>query len=542
MSSMTSNNRLPPVAWNWIGFALVLLGLFVLNYNYLDRLDLISDDDDLYFMFGMDYLKGKYRGPDDGALYCLWQLGIQLMTNDAAQTFYVNWLLMNVLPTVGFYWLLRSMRVNVWVSVWVTLCYTFSLMNYPLAPKLTHFTIAILLAGLIVVRRVEGTEKKLFFGAFTIWLASYVRPEMYVGLVPIILWLAWISYRKRSYKWLGGILAITILSGLLVGTPIRKNDRSFWTFKHHFSINYVQWYPETNLSPWNHFNEITTQAFGHKLTSPLDAFLTKPDLVMRHFFFNVGNLFKETFTYLKEMFWGQLNPIFSFPRRSILLLAIALALLVMTDYRATWKNWQMQARENGTWLGIMLVMLFPSLLSTTIIFPRIHYVLYHFVFYIPLIGVLVSGLRFRRIERLPTLSPAVLAGINLVFIGIFLYPKFVEASQDQPTPNRDFAELLNGLDIQDEVRFLSGVAPFTYPRYVSPNWQEHYYYDIHRPENFARFVQEKDINCVIVNKKLNDYFSDDAGYVAFQKAPSESGFELVRQTPDYLIYTEKTLQ
>ncbi len=428
-----------------LGLVVVVAGLFVLNYNYWDRLDIISDDDDLYFMFGMDYLKGKYRGPDDGALYCLWQLGIQLITNDAIQTFYINWLLMTVLPTVGFYWLLRSMSVNTWVSVWVTLCYTFSLMNYPLTPKLTHFTIAILLAGLVVVRRVDDTERKLFWGAFTIFLASYVRPEMYVGLVPIFLWLGWVSYRRKSYKWLAGILAITIISGVLVGTPIRKNDRSFWTFKHHFSINYVEWYPETNLSPWNHFNEITTKAFGHTLTSPMDAFLTNPSLVMRHFFFNVQHLAMETFFYLKEMFWGQLNPIFTFPYRRFFLLAVLIFLLVRIDYADTWKQWIKSFRQNASLGAILLVMLIPSLLSTTIIYPRPHYVLYHFLFWIPLIGLLVSGIRLKSVPARFRPSLTAVTAANLVFIAIFLYPKFMEARQAKPTPNREFAKMLQGL-------------------------------------------------------------------------------------------------
>ncbi|TDB63804.1 hypothetical protein [Arundinibacter roseus] len=539
---MTYLSKLNETQKTWLGFVLVGLGLFVLNYNLLDRLDIISDDDDLYFMFGMDYLKGKYRGPDDGALYCLWQLAIQLMTNDAAQTFYVNWILMTILPTIGFYAVMRSMKVNMWVSVWVALCYTFSLMNFPLTPKLTHFTIAILLGGMIVVRRVDDLQKKLFWGAVTIFVASYVRPEMYVGLWVMLAWLAWISYTRKNYRLLLIMLAITVVSGLLVGTPIRENDRSFWTFKHHFSINYVSWYPEIGLSPWNHFNEITTQVFGHKLTSPMDAFLTDPALVMRHFFFNVGNLAKETFTYLHEMFVVQLSQMFRFPHRGLVLVAVFLIVLALIDYKRSWKTIRTALKENAVLGAILFVFLIPSLLSTTIIYPRPHYILYHFLLYVPLIGLLVSSIKFRKIGSLTQNFTLGIAVLNLLFISIFLYPKVREASKDLPTPNRAFALMLQGLDIKQDVRLLGGDAPFTYPRYVSPNWKDFFYFDIHRPENFARFVQEKDINCIIINKKMNDYFAGDSTYQAFRQSPESLDFIKIKQTSEHLIYKKEHLQ
>lgn len=527
---------------DWIGLAIVILGLIVLNYNLMDRLDVYSDDDDLYWGFAMDYLKGKYRGPDDAVLYCLWQLGIQMITQDPIQTYYINYVAMVSLPCLALYALMRSLRVNVWVSVWLVLLFMFSGLNFPLLPKLTHFTVLFLGAGLAISNFAAGNLiKQLTIAGFTVWLASYIRPEMYVACGLILLWLLYLSYRKKTYRSFTTLFVVVLMSGILLGTPIRKNDRSFWTFKVYMAINYLEWYPgQIQLSPWMHFNEINEQIFGHKLTSIKDAVETRPDLVIRHVQTNIIKLATDSFRYATE-YVQMMVDLFPFPYKRYLFPLLGLIFLALIDYRRYASNIWATAKRYKEFGVILFLTLVPSIITTTTMYPRPHYFLYHFyLLYLPLAGVLLSNLAFRKIslgssaQFLPKkyLVPA----LNLVLLTVFLVPRVLARAQDEPTPKRDFMNELRGLNLQGEVNLLGG-DPITYSRYIGPEWT-FYFYDNERPDSLQAFIRDKDINVIVTNPKMNEYFKGNHSYEDFLSDPGQSGFSLVKDAENRHIYVQ----
>ncbi|WP_247237039.1 hypothetical protein [Telluribacter sp. SYSU D00476] len=525
-----------------LGLGIVLVGLIVLNYNLSDRLDVFSDDDDLYWGFAMDYLKGKYRGPDDAVIYCLWQLGIQMLTKDPILTYYINYVAMVSLPCIALYALLRSLRVNVWVSVWLVLLFMFSGLNFPLLPKLTHFTVLFLGAGLAISNFASGNLiKQLMIAGITVWLASYIRPEMYVACGLIILWLLYISYRRKTYRQFATLFSIVLVSAVLLGTPIRKNDRSFWTFKVYMAINYLEWYPgQINLSPWMHFNEINEQIFGHRLVSIRDAIETRPDLVVRHVQTNIVRLVRDSFQYATEYVQMMLD-LFPFPHKRYIFPLLGLLFLAMIDYRRYASNLWETAKRYKEFGVILFLTLVPSIITTTTMYPRPHYFLYHFyLLYIPLVGVLLSNLAFRRVSvgSLSFLrSRYTLAAVNLLFMVVFLTPRLMANAQDEPTPKRDFMYQLQGLNLEGEVNLLGG-DPITYSRYIREDWT-FYFYDNERPESFQGFLRENDINAVIINKPMHEYFKGDPSYQAFLANPDQAGFALIKEVDQRRIYAHR---
>lgn len=523
---------------DWIGLGILLIGLIVLNYNYLDRLDVFSDDDDLYWGFGMDYLKGKYRGPDDGALYCLWQLIIQLLTNDAVRTYYINYILMVSLPCFSLYYLLRSLRVGVWISVWLVLLYMFSGLNYPLLPKLTHFAVLVLAIGLAISNYASTLIKRITAAGFTVWLASYVRPELYLACLLLVVWLLIVSIRKRTYKDFLILLSTVVISGVIFGTPIRKNDRSFWTFKVYFAINYMEWYPDQiKLSPWMHFNEINEQIYGHRLESIMDAIKTRPDYVVRHVQTNIVKLLRDTALYAKE-YIVMLKDMLPIPYKRYVLPLLMLVALALIDYRQSWRNLWASFKQHWVFGVVLGITLIPTVVATTFFYPRPHYFLYHFyLLYIPLVGILLTSLVFRKLPisyNVP--KTMVIVAINLLLIGLFLFPKLRAAAQDQPVANREFIELLRGLNFPKQVNLLGGY-PLTYQRYVGEGWT-FYYHDNERPSNFVEFLKQKNINCVDVNQRMKDFFEKDSTFQSFVQNPQKYGFKLAKQTPTHNIFSK----
>jgi hypothetical protein len=524
---------------DWIGLAIVLAGLVVLNYNLMDRLDVISDDDDLYWGFAMDYLKGKYRGPDDAVLYCLWQLGIQMLTKDPILTYYINYVAMASLPCLALYALMRSLRVNVWVSVWLVLLFMFSGLNFPLLPKLTHFTILFLGAGLAISNfAADNLIRQLTIAGFTVWLASYIRPEMYVACGLILAWLLYLSYKRKTYRSFTTLLVVVVASGILLGTPIRENDRSFWTFKVYMAINYMEWYPnQIQLSPWMHFNEINEQIFGHELVSIKDAIETRPDLVVRHVGANIVKLVTDSFQYATE-YVQMMVDLFPIPYKRYLFPLLGIIFLAFIDYRRYASNLWGTARRYKEFGVILFLTLVPSIITTTTMYPRPHYFLYHFfLLYLPLAGILLSNLAFRKVSvgslhflRNRYLAPA----LNLFFLAVFLVPRLQVRAQDEPTPKRDFMYELQSLNLQGEVRLLGG-EPITYSRYVDPDWT-FYFFDNERPEDFRNFIRDSGTNLVIISPKMQEYFRGDPSYEAFVSDPGQLDFRLIKQTDERIIY------
>ena len=516
----------------WLGLFIILVAGFILNYNYEHRLDIVSDDDDLYFMFGMDYLKGKYRGPDDGALYCLWHLVIQLITNDSIKTFYWNWIVLTVVPFVAIFLLLRSLKVNIWIGLWLTLFFMFSELNYNLTPKLTHFAFIIIALGLAYANTFQKLTQKLTVITFTALVASYVRPEMYVAALIFLAWLSIVSFRKKEYASALWTLAFIVIVGVVFGTPIRENDRSLWTFKVYFAIHYLEWNHDIKLSPWNHFNEINEQVFGRKIKSPFDAFFAEPKLVSMHIWENIKLFTTLTTKFLKQIFFEQ----WAFKYRKYLLVIGLFSLLYFTDFKNTWITIKNHFKTYWLYWTVLIIMLLPSLLTTTLLFPRAHYILYHILFYLSLAGVIFSSIQFKKTNF--TIPSFAVVTLNILLAGLFLWPHAQVSAQDKSMPNLEFAKMLQGLNLKNKVNLLGGDAPFSYNRFVGFDWV-FFYHDIHRPKVFRDFVQKEKINCIVVNDKLNNFFSKDSTFQSFKANPSQLDFVLARKTNTHTVFTKK---
>lgn len=516
---------------------MVAIGAILINYNYNNRLDIISDDDDLYFSFGMMLLKGKYRGADDGPLYYVFQLALQLITNDAIQTYYVNYIVTTVVPMVLFYFLLRARKINLWLAVWITLMFMFSGLNYPLTPKLTHYAIIFLLLSLLAFTYTEGPVRKYFLCTLFTLLASYVRPELYIGYFLLAVITGFICFRERKFGYILTMATVALVCGYFLGTPIGQRDRSFWTFKHHFSINYIDAHPKLNLSPWNHFNQITTTAFGHRLVSIKDAILTDPQLVFWHIKLNITQYFKIIPLHFKNIIFDSIQ----FPLRKYVLLVLGLLVLFRMDYRESRHNVILALKTNVPFLLVFLTILAPTYVSNFFIYPRTHYVLYHFFLYLYLLALLCNCITFKKFPTGRVINLGYMrAGLNLFFVTLLYVPKYKESAQNKPLPSKEFALMLRNCHLKGPVSALGGDAPFSYDRYVGQDWT-FYYYDIIRPENLADCLADFKINCVIINNKMDRYFANDSTYHYFLVHPERKGFVLVKRTKNHQVFVKKTL-
>jgi len=393
------------------------------------------------------------------------------------------------------------------------------------------------LLALLAFNYAEGRLRKFFFCSLFIFLASYVRPELYIAYFLLAAVTCFICFRERKFSYILAIAAVTVVCGYLLGTPIGAGDRSFWTFKHHFSINYMDTHPQLNLSPWNHFNQITTNAFGHKLVSIKDAILTDPQLVFWHIKLNIARYFAVLPLHFKNIIFDSIQ----FPFRKYVLSVLGLLVLFRMDYRGSRENVILAFRKNLPFLLVFLIILLPTYVSNFFIYPRTHYILYHIFLYLYLLALLCNCITFKKFPDSKAIEPGyILLGLNLFFITLLYIPKYRENAQNKPLPLKEFALMLKDCHLNGPIYALGGDAPFSYNRYVDQDWTFHYY-DIIRPQNLAGCLADFKINCVIINAKMDGYFAKDSTYHNFLRHPESKGFVLIKKTETHKVYAKKTL-
>lgn len=294
--------------YNGIGLLLVVLSGWVLTYGITQRFDIVATDDDVYFVNGLSaFFRHEPLPIQMAPLFSGWYLLLYAFTQNVIDTYYVSWVLLSILPGIFFYWLLRSLRVSVPVSVLVSVLYLFSPLNFPLDQKVSPFTMLWLMGGLIAANYQTDPVRKLTATAAGALLATYARPEFFLSFlalcglaIGVFIWQRRREKRPLPYP-LFGLMGMATVLVLAFGSPM-SGQRSVIAFAQHFAMNYHVWHPDVVGSPWMHSKVFVVHGFGREVTSLADAFFLNPSLFLKHITFNLVNLVTHTGHFLWETF------------------------------------------------------------------------------------------------------------------------------------------------------------------------------------------------------------------------------------------------
>ena len=514
-----------------LGLLVVLLSSWVLIYHITHRLDIVATDDDVYFRNGLNATWHHLPPTQMAPLFSLWYIVIQAFTGNVIDTYYVSWAIMSVLPGLGFYALLRSLRVGVPTSAWLTVFFLFCPLNFPLALKVSIFTMLWLMGGLVVANRTSSPLGKLVATGAGALLATYGRPEFYLAFILLSIlalgyWL-W-QWRKESHR-LGqtstppyALAALIGTAGMLVlwlGFPL-AGGRSHIAFGQHFALNYAAWHPGFPFSPWMHSQEFIRAGFGRDITSMGDAFLLNPGLFLKHVGQNLVNLAKMTVQIVQDVLVTPWLSRLVFPGRRYLLLALLVAVLGITNWRQSISNWRAGFRHDGWFWACVIICILPTLISCTLIYPREHYVVFHLLVYIPLAGVLI---RDWAVRPLLAQQPRWLAyGATMVLLGVFIWPHWQAAQQDKPQPTAYLLRGLQQIPVQGHVNMI-GSVPLLYKLYLGENW-DFDFLEQYRPKDMAAFMAERKINCVYMRPEMVAEYGKDTYFAQLVADPASLGF------------------
>ncbi|MCU0340387.1 MAG: hypothetical protein MUE30_10920, partial [Spirosomaceae bacterium] len=371
--------------------------------------------------------------------------------------------------------------------------------------------------------------------AFVGLLCAYIRPEFYISfLVASVMGLFFIwKQRAQTHarfisivtSWLSGV----VLLHALFGNPLMGgDDRSVVAFQQHFVTNYYyHWTNEPEPKTIEAQIQLFHRVLGNDVHSFKDALLKQPAWAFKHLWTNIvhtftANLGNAIDTFYQTLFRGW----YSNGRFMVGLMVLGL-MLSLLDYRATWR--QLRQKNWDVWgLVALLALLLPSLIATVLVYPRTHYLVFHLVLILWGLAFVSNRLVFRQIA-LPYINAQT---VGFVVLGLYIFSRVPLYRQELPTPHAD------------NVRYITSLKPNTRLVVLERYWYRVFLKEestwIHVEEytdgDFARFVQIKGVNFILMTQDMRDYFAQDTGFADFSRRASDLGFVKLRTNTsgDYL--------
>ncbi|MBK7160152.1 MAG: hypothetical protein IPH77_16870 [Ignavibacteria bacterium] len=129
-------------------FVLLLSGI-VYVYGIEHFLDILGNDESMY-LYGGNSFPLNFPNSEYSPLYTLWYFSLNLLQPDTIRLYYLNYILMTVLPSLFIYIFLRINKAEMIISFFFSLIFLLSYSNFPTWPKVSHFALLSLLSGLII--------------------------------------------------------------------------------------------------------------------------------------------------------------------------------------------------------------------------------------------------------------------------------------------------------------------------------------------------------------------------------------------------------
>lgn len=517
---------------NFLGILLLsLLGL-LLVYNLPDRLDLRFGDETTYLGSGLSFSIPFKGGAQWGPIYAAWYAFWNLFISKALDLYYFNWALLSVLAGVATFLFFRSLQVSFWASTWLAALFMFSGENIPLDPKISIFPFSLLLLGLFVIQNYRSTLSdftKFVIISSTALVCSYARPEFYLSfligaIVAVIFFIKEGKTRTKSTLpvLISFVVLIITLHGLFKNPMLSGDgDRSAVAFQQHFVTNYCIWNnipePPTIQQQLALFHKV----LGKDVETVTDALVQQPAYTFKHLTFNLINTLKANLGNLTDVLYKTLWSGWSSSYRSILYVLILLPFLIFLDYKKTVQRLKQYTRNDGIEVAALLILLLPSLIASLLIFPRVHYLVFHLLVSFRVIGYILEKLTFKWPTTIFASKFSALSIVAAIALALFVGINYLLTNKPQPTPTADSIRYITQLNPKQHLNVLERHWYRVFLPYPTTWVQVEEYTD----KTFVDFIHRKNINFILMTADMQTYFANDPGFNSFLSNYKAYGFE-----------------
>ena len=523
------------------GILLLLVVGFKLIRDFNAIVDISFDDEVQYMKYGMDMFDTIRT--DWGPSYNLWYKFLSFFEKDAIQLYLLNFKVLVLLFPLSVFVFLYSYRFSFILSFWIAFSLLISTTNILTYPRISHFTVCLLLWALTINRLfITSKPKQYIVVLFAVYVGAFARPELMLSVMIlscVFIYVLIKKYKLREYIFFSlPFIVIMLLMYFYIGTPsstYKEIDRTYIAFCQHYTIKYIISHKESfNLFiDWIAFSK--TQFPGCETFK--DIVLQYPLVVIKGFFFNAGMfillLIKST---VDSFFPYELFPFKPIQFLSYIVFAcVLLYVLIKKNIRI---NIFENIRKHQCLFFILIIYILPSLASSIVFFPRMHYM----QLFLPLIVLLMATI-LESIFKTKYLKLFYLIPIFIIFYiktpNIIRYNTPAIVSGSCPNQSyKDFVKELNKKDgthvIFSNIHNLSMMTKGNFSDFEAE-------YDYDNSKTFKEQMLSKNIDHILVTEFLtNDRrLSKDSTWANFIQNYDGYGFKkkiLFKDCPTYLLY------
>lgn len=371
------------------GVLLLILAGIRVYYNIYDYMDIVYGDEVIYMKTGLNMTQHFNR--DWGPLYCLWYKMLSYFIHDSIHLYYFNYVLIAILATILIYAAFLAMDIHPYVAFYFALCFICSKAVVPMWPRVSLFTISILMIAIIIIRRIKTIYLRLLVFCLAALLASYARPELYISflisvLIFIIYYFAAKVYKQSFSVYHLLIFGLTVLllhfifrfpSNFYNGYP-----RNIAAFYQHYMVNQFLLKKATEFD-WIYWKDTHKAIFNTTDNSIWSIIFHYPIEFFSHIGINIKNYFIEIFT--KNIcvifpYFNGMNKLYF--GGALFVMIVSIGLLFIKNIR---RSFITLLKSHVFYLVMLIIWGIPTVISSIVIFPREHYImLNYFLFMIPL--------------------------------------------------------------------------------------------------------------------------------------------------------------
>ncbi len=519
---------------DWLKDLFIISILLISGWKYTISLNSLLDiglnDESTYLRRGVNFLTWSPIEPGDvlaetAPVYAAWYYLLSVWQPDPIQLYYFNYRTLTLIFPIVIYLILRRCNVSYLSSFIISFFLLISHANIIVWPKVNHFALYLILASFIVATYATfpNAYAILCFGAL---LGAYARPEIFVSF--ILLFLLYINTLVRKVRILQkfsktAFVSLIATSGcviVLLGSPYggqASQERAWGAFAQHFSLNWVEWNNNNDLSPWTNSSEIINQSFG-QVDSILEALRSNPVLFSKHIISNLIHIPQQ----LRITFLNYANLIFPSSFRQIesnLLVAVGGLYIFIKRHHWT-SHLRDNIRLNKEILLAFCCYLIPAFISVFLIYPRHHYLLLPGVLIIIVMAIFLSNGRNveqRSFNYIETFSLA------LIFIVLTPHITYYFGSE-MKRPNVETIQFIRNLQLDRGHQINMLEADGGYCIYLEQPCHRTAEYE--KQENCVDFLKNKQINMIVISERLQNYnrFKNDYDCMNFLNDYAKFGF------------------
>jgi len=376
MRSKKNLNFIEKIPIKYLCLILLLASSIIYMSNIREVMDISFYDEAQQLKDGLSMGSKTLPPADRSPIYSLWYAFLSLFISSPVEIYYFNWYFLTVCVPAMMYITLTTIKLNPLFSFLISMVFLYSRFNYPLWPKTNNFGILLILIIVLLLSKYKNISmnKKRDLYLFLFYIGSYLRPELLIScLVYFLINLFKFKLKFTITRWI--YISTVALFLFLFGIPF--TNRLSVAFGQHFAVNYI----DKNGIPivaWDSYRTIIDEVFGKDRNNIIEYFFSNPKAFLDHVIFNIKRVPVSFLSYFKPY---NESGYYIF----VVLVGFLLVLLIVANYHKEnllKRFFNLSKIRNALKKNtnqVLLSLIAPFVITTSLIFPRGHYFLYIFI-------------------------------------------------------------------------------------------------------------------------------------------------------------------